>query len=345
MRGSRPDGARFQRVANPFGARFITTILLLGCAITSQSFAAPGTPVTALAFSPDGESVVASAHKSIVVRAVKDGKVHRSIGCEFPRVSSLAFDRDGSLLAVAGGTPGERGSMTLLDWKSSKVLARLDGFDDLVTSVAFSPDNARVAVASADHSAKVARLEGRSLKAGFALAGHSGPVLGVAFSTDGTMIVTASADRTVRVWDAREGKLLRTFSHHTATVHAVAFRPRAPSGAAGVAAFCATASDDKTVRVWQPDIGRMVRIIRGHEGPVHSLAWSPDGARLFTAGSDGMVRAFDGGSDQRLQEWRASDDWIYSVAVHAKADTMATGDWSGSVRLWSILEGAAKRVW
>ncbi len=310
-----------------------------------QLFAAPGTPVTALLFSPDGASVVASGNKSIVVRAVKDGKVQRAIGCEFPKVSSLAFDRDGSLLAVAGGIPGERGSMTLLDWKTSKVLARLDGFDDLVTSVAFSPDNSLVAVASADHSAKVARLEGRSLKPGFALAGHSGPVLGVAFSPDGALIVTASADRTVRVWDARDGKLLRTFSHHTATVHAVAFRPRATGGAAGAAPFCATVSDDKTVRVWQPDIGRMVRIIRGHEGPVHALAWSLDGARLFTAGSDGMARAFDGDSDQLLQQWRASDDWIYSITASPDGTFVATGDWRGVVAMMRIGASGPVRAW
>jgi len=309
------------------------------------ALAAQTVPVTALTFSPDGASVLAGGHKTVVVRAAKDGKVQRTLACEFPKVASLAFSRDGASLAVAGGTPGERGAVVLLDWKTSKAVARLDGFDDLVTGVAFATDGSQVAVASADHSAKVLRFEGRSMKAAFPLVGHSGPVLGVAFSPDGKLIVTASADRTVRVWDSKDGKLLRTFSHHTATVHAVAFRPPPKVSATNASSFCATASDDKTVRVWQPETGRMVRIVRGHEGPVHALAWSREGARLFSAGSDGVVRVIEGDSDELLHQWRAGVDWIYSIALGPTDAVVATGDWSGEVRLWSLVAGKAARIW
>jgi WD40 repeat protein len=321
----------------------IATVFLIG--ITAPVSGGQPVPVTALAFSPDGAAVVSAAHKSVVVRATKDGKVQRTIACEFPKVMSLAFDGTGSLLAVAGGTPGESGVVALLDWTSGKTIARLDGFDDAVSGIAFAADSARLAVASADHSAKVVRMEKRAFKAAFALAGHSGPVLAVAFSPDGTLVVTASADRTVRVWDANDGKLLRTFSHHTATVHAVAFRPSLRGEAAEAPAFCATASDDKTARVWQPELGRMVRIVRGSEGPVHALAWSRDGARLFTAGAEGSVRVFDADSDQLVHTWRASEDWLYSIAVSPAGPLVATGDWKGSVSLWRLEGPATRRVW
>jgi WD40 repeat protein len=144
--------------------------------------------------------------------------------------------------------------------------------------------------------------------------------------------VTASSDRSLKVWSTEDGRLLRTFSHHTESVHALVFRPVTAN--AGTSSFCASAGDDRTVRIWQPEIGRMVRIIRQHRGSIFALTYSPDGKTLFSVGQEGIVRQLDADSDNVLAEWPALSDWIYALAISPDGSKLATGDWSGVVRLW-----------
>jgi len=132
------------------------------------------------------------------------------------------------------------------------------------------------------------------------------------------------------------GKLERTFGNHLGSVNAVAFRPR------GAPVFCATASDDKTVRLWQPSIGRMVRIVRGHGSQIFALVFSKDGKQIISIGREGIGRIIDADSDKVLHEWKAHDDWTYALAIDPQG-RLATGDWSGEVKLWVVKDGKVTR--
>lgn len=312
-------------------------------AIASILLAVAGTagaaPATALAFSPDGSVLAAASGRSVVLRSPRDAAVQRSIACGLPRVVALAFHPRGDLLAAAGGAPGESGAVVLLDWRRGEIAGRLDGHADLATAAAWSAAGSLLAVASADGEGRVYRLrDGTQPPAeAFRLAGHAGPVLAVAFSPDDRLIVTAGADRSVKVWSAEGGALLRTLSQHSEAVYAIAFRP-APGAAGGGEPTCATASDDRTVRVWQPATGRLVRTVRKHDGAVIALAFERGGGSLYTAGAEGIIRRVDAESDEVLGTWKSHEDWIYSLAMSPDGKTLASGDWSGAVKLWSAGE-------
>jgi len=292
-------------------------------------------PAADLAFSNDGLTVVATGRREVQLfsagTAVKTG----SIPAKVQRVTALALDPQNRFLVYGGGTPGESGVVALLDWKSQEVLWRQINFADWVTSVAISSDATRIVAGSADASAFIYPI-GTASKSAVAipLIGHTGPVLSAAWSLDGQLIVTASADRSLKVWSPSDGKLLRSFAHHTEAIRVVVFRP----GIEG-AAQCASGSDDRTVRIWQPASGRMVRIIRGHGGPVFALAYTPDGSALLSAGKEGIVRHLDGESDQVLGEWKAHDEPIYSLAISPDGSHVATGDWTGRIKLWRFAGG------
>ena len=70
--------------------------------------------------------------------------------------------------------------------------------------------------------------------------------------------------------------------------------------------------------------------------PTPALVFTPDGHSLFSAGKEGIIRRIAADSDEVLGEWRASPDWIYSLAVSLDGKMLASGDWSGAVRRWSI---------
>jgi WD40 repeat protein len=47
------------------------------------------------------------------------------------------------------------------------------------------------------------------------------------------------------------------------------------------------------VRVYETATGKRRATLKGHGGPVFALRFSPDGKRLYSAGFEGIVRAFD----------------------------------------------------
>jgi WD40 repeat protein len=333
--------------------RLLIGLLLGGCLVVLCGAKPRTTPVVACAFSPDGSLLAVGHQGSVVVLSAADGAERRTLSVKIARVTALAFARDGNLLAVAGGVPGVSGKVILWDIKQGASVAEIGGFEDLVTSVAFAAGDRRLAIASADKSARVYQLldGGARPERVATLTGHAGPVLSIIFSPDGATVVTASADRSLKVWDAAGGKLLRTLGNHTDVIHSLAARPagrgRGDGGAGETVApwSCASAADDRTVRIWQPGIGRMVRIVRRHDAPALTLAYARDGKMLFSAGVEGVIRVIDADSDRELFEWKAHDDWIYTVSVSPDGTRIASGDWAGNVRVWEVQSDLARRVW
>jgi WD40 repeat protein len=315
--------------------RLIGIHAVLGLLAISSSVGSIAAPIAALAFSPDGLTLASSGHKRVDLRSTEGGAIRNSIDCSFPRITSLAYAADGRLI-VGGGVPGVSGSVSIIDSNSTHISRELGGCSDLVTSVAASPDDRWLAIGSADHSATIYSLAINSRSNSVRLAGHTGPVLALAFTPNSDLLITASADRSIKTWTLK-GELVRSFNHHTEAVNALAIRPRGDSGPVE----CASGSEDGTVRIWQPVIGRMVRIIRGHGGPVFALAYTPAGTALFSAGKEALLRQLDIDSDQIITQQPANSDVIYSLAISPNGSKLATGDWSGKVKLWNLTENGS----
>src|SRR6187549_450817 len=123
--------------------RLLLSLLLLAC---GEALAAP---VTALAFSRDGAALAAAAGDNVLLRSPVTGDALDAIPCAGMRVATLAFAVDGTLLAVGGGTPGEKGEVRLLDWQTKKWLGSFADNHDIITGIVFSPDGQLLATACA----------------------------------------------------------------------------------------------------------------------------------------------------------------------------------------------------
>jgi hypothetical protein len=144
-----------------------------------------------------------------------------------------------------------------------------------VSSVAFSPDGARLATGSNTSSAQVWDVaDGQRL---LELSHGMLKMVDSVFSPDGAWLATGSYS--AHIWDAGSGRQLLKVRHRMVT--SVAFSPDG--------AWLATGSDDKTARIWDAATGQQLLEV-GHDDAVTSVAFSPDGAWLATGSDDKTAR-------------------------------------------------------
>jgi len=169
-----------------------------------------------------------------------------------------------------------------------------------------------------------------SITAPLAVVGnHGDSVLDVAVSRDGNLCASIARDREIRVWDCRNGELVRTLRLDGDQFQSIDFSPTSAQLASG--------STDGFVRTWEPlQNDRMVRQV--HHGPSVALVrYSPDGKQLLSAGNMGAVRIWDvatgevfaeipTGKKSAIKDVRFSRDGTYL--------TVATED--GRLRLWNL---------
>ncbi len=234
------------------------------------------------------------------------------------------------------------------DLASGRLLYRLDGFQDRVTSISISPDSKRLALASFDGQVVVCdALDGGNMRR---FVPHDGGVTQIAWSPDGRKIATAGyKDWSIRTWDVlkippgtrpveKPDPGFQPVAVYTGSGDYLWSMSYAPDGRSIIGT-----SEDGGVRVWNVDTGGPPRLLAGHKGPVYSASLSPDGSRLITGGWDNTARLWDFRTGQELLSLRGH---IYSVMVtlftpDGTAIVSATND--GEIRRWSAF-GATHRA-
>ena len=126
------------------------------------------------------------------------------------------------------------------------------------------------------------------------IAEHDGSVFSVEFSSDGTRLLSGAQDGTVRIWDAADGRELRSLSHRQ-------------QGAVCKAQFSRDGRWIVTgggfdVKVWNAQTGELRFELKEPIGGVSCIAFSPDGA--WIAGG-GLSRGMGGLGPGELKVWNA----------------------------------------
>jgi len=281
-------------------------------------------PIVAVAFAPDGKSIVIGSQRGIERRSWPDLRELDGFPCEMPHVHDLAYSPQGDVLAIVGGSPAESGAIQFLSWPAGKSRGTFRCSDDLLYQVAWRSDGQQLAMAGGDGNVVLADRAGKVIRN---LTGHSRGVLGVTYLDQTPHLVSVGLDQTVRVWDATTGTSLRQMNQHTEAVRDVAVKPGDRSGRH----VLATASDDGTVRLWWPLVGRLVRFAR-LESPAMAIEWSPDGEFLLATCRDGHLRVIDPDRVQVTIDLPVAEGWLYSLAAAPDKQSAVVGGADGVLK-------------
>ncbi|KAK6971892.1 WD40 repeat-like protein [Favolaschia claudopus] len=209
----------------------------------------------------------------------------------------------------------------------------LQGHDNLVTAVAFSPDSQRIVSGSYDNTVRLwdaatGAAIGEPLQGG-------GPVMSVAFSPDSQHIVSGSGDKTVRIWEAATGTAIgEPLQGHINWVTSVAFSPDSQHIVSG--------SYDNTVRIWDAATGAAIGApLQGHNDWVTSVVFSPDSQHIVSGSYDNTVRIWDAATGAAIGEPLQGGGPVMSVAFSPDSQRIVSGSYDNTVRIWDAATGAA----
>ncbi len=297
--------------------------------------------VHSLSFSPDGILLaVPGRHEIILHHADGSGVVSRLTG-DSPRLESVAFSRDGTLIVASGGAVSEFGEVQIWDTAKRELLRSIKASNDAFYGVSISPDNRQVAVGCADKIARVFNIaDGLEI---MRCDNHLDWVFGSAFTNDGLRLATVSRDKAAKLIDIASGLLIDDINQSRDPLICLTRHP--------IDNVIATGGTEGKIRLFkmEPRNGRLAEgdnkeesFIREFEhmaSPIQAIAFSPDGAAIVCGALNGEIRIFKTENGQRIAQIQANHGPIFALAFTADGKQIAAGGYDGHIRLYEATRG------
>jgi WD40 repeat protein/serine/threonine protein kinase len=272
-----------------------------------------GSRERALAFSPDGRSVVAGrntlSERGVFVLSIWDSQTGEELG-SMPQdpehiehtgsITSAAFSPDGKTLATASMDY----SIRVWDFEKRQRLTALHGHLNEVQALAFAPDGQHVASGARGGGVKLWPTQPHPEDEEFA-----GARVPLAFSTNGALLAALSRSNTILFLDLKAG----------AAVNELVLEPPRP------------ASPPPGFPRGPAPVFRMIL-------PMPLLGISADLRTVATAQFDGTVKRIHTDSGESTT-WPAADPGTAALALSPDARTLVTAGWNGDLRWWDVRHG------
>jgi WD40 repeat protein len=284
--------------------------------------------VGAVSFSPDGRTLAAASHDSVVRLWDLTGAVPRERAALPGAGWRVLFSPDGARMVTATQGP--------VIWDvtapAPKELARLGWHSHGPVGMVLSADGRRFAAGSFGPSLRVWDLSGPKPREQAVLDEKDGS-LGtgwLAFSPDGRLLAAGrhTGDQGLRLWRVGAGGLQAVPVPHVAA-RDVAFSPDGKT--------LAFNDGEWDVHLWDltGPLPRERVALRGHSLPgwagiVHAIAFSPDGGQLASVGQDRRLIVWETAHGEKRREWILPGQ-ARSVAFAPDGRHLACGNFNGTV--------------
>jgi cytochrome c len=300
--------------------RIVAALLAIQSASAHAQLTGHGGPVRAIAISGDGNSVLSGSFDTAAIRwSLKTESAQQVLRLHSDAVNAVAFLKDGRM--ATAGADAKVAIWTAGREQPDKVF---EGHGAPIVSLAVSPDGARIASASWDHTVRIWSVGDGAQQV---LEGHAQNVNGVAFAPDGRSLVSVGYDRELRIWPLVGG---------TPNVITLA----SPLNAVAVApdGEIVTGGADGKLRFLMSE-GQESGEVQAGQTPIVALAISTDGTLIAAAGIGGAVAVVDRKARSIARTLVDPGSPVWSVAFLPDNAILLTGGADGKIRRWNAQTG------
>ncbi len=336
------EGVRWRRL---FSRGFLLASLVAGSAalisLPELEEAGPRPPVArlipdpddrieAVAFAPDGETVVSCGTSSEIaiwsLANLERGQVldAGSIQDDRGRLAA-AYSPDGKRLAVSG-----LGAISVWSIQNGRFRRTLRIVGPTAHSLAFSPDSKLLALGGEDGVVRV--IDPGTGVLVHQLRQHRDTVRTVAFGPRGDRLLSSGQDRSVILWDLESGKPIRNLAQQgSSAVEHAAFSPDGKTIAVGD-----MSGSPEDVLVLDAETGRIQARLTGNAYGVLALAYSPDGRTLAAAGGDRTIRLWDLATNRLCHRLGEHVGIVTSLAFSPDGSRLVFGGKGATIGIWDL---------
>ncbi len=285
------------------------------------------TPITALAFSPDGKGLATgSKDNNIILWNVSTGKKILPFTGQPDQINGLAFSRDGRTL-ISGG---EDHTIRFWNVQSCKEESSIKT-ENYVMAVAADPQG-KLAAVGCGKEIYLLDMASHKEKGRIKLPSN---VLHIAFSADGALVAASLDNRTVKICEVKSAKVLSTITDEGYPV-GISFIPKSTTLAVAI---------QDNIKLWNCT-GQNPQLIKTipYAGVLAGLAISPDGRYMAGADANGWAPLWDLGTFKEVARLAGRSSNIYSFAISQDANLMATGVQKGATIVWDLSTGRIESV-
>ena len=306
-------------------------------------YAAPPV-ITALAFSPDGQTLAVSGYRETLLHhADGSGLIARLVG-QSQKIQSLAYSPDGKMLAAVGGSPARFGEVQFWDTATNREINAVHTTFDTIFGGSFSPDGKQLGFGAADNSVRVVSVpEGKQT---MRLDNHSDWVFATCFAIDpktNTLdVLSTSRDQAIKLTQVDNGSFIDDINTHYTPLRCLVRNPKDNQVLCG--------GDDglprlykifrTEVRTMNQEDHNLIRTFEKQSGTITALAFSPDGMRVAVGSETGMVNVYTVADGKSVAALPGAEGALFALAFTPDGKRLAAGGLDGRVRLYDLPGGA-----